>query len=71
MHRFPKNDEKLFQIWLQRIKPMNYQHMTPLQIYKKYYVCDAHFSSNCIVEGTKRGLITTAVPSVNLPDRYL
>lgn len=69
MHRFPKNNEHLFRTWLESIKPANYENMTQQQIYDKYYVCEAHFSPNFIVQGTKRGLAAMAVPSLNLPEK--
>ncbi|KAJ8972957.1 hypothetical protein NQ317_000791 [Molorchus minor] len=55
------------EMWLNNIKPPNYENLTTLEIYNKYYVCEKHFSNDCIVAGTRRGLKRTAVPTLHIP----
>lgn len=56
IHRFPKTDKNLMQVCLKQNKLSTYQ--STIQ-YDKYYLYEAHFSANCIFQGTKRGLETT------------
>lgn len=70
-HRFPKRNVDVFNKWLEIIKPPNYTVLNRDQIYNKYYVCEEHFDSECIVPGTKRGLKATAIPTINIPSKLL
>ncbi|KAJ8972523.1 hypothetical protein NQ317_003069, partial [Molorchus minor] len=62
-----KKEPEIFRMWLNNIKPPNYENLTTLEIYNKYYVCEKHFSNDCIVAGTRRGLKRTAVPTLHIP----
>ncbi|XP_023311289.1 uncharacterized protein LOC108911603 [Anoplophora glabripennis] len=66
-HRFPKSDIDLFKTWLQIIKPVDCDELTIEQIYNRCYVCEDHFSSECFVPGTRRGLTRNAVPTLLIP----
>lgn len=69
LYRFPKDYPEIFEMWTEIIKPVNYELMSPEEIYKKYYVCEKHFSKDCWVQGTKR-LIRTAIPSLLIQRKY-
>jgi hypothetical protein len=64
-HRFPK-DKELFHKWISNINNPALYNLTIEQVYKSYYVCDRHFSADCLVPGTLRGLTKTAVPTLCL-----
>lgn len=66
-HTFPKRYMSTFKQWVDIIKPPLYETLTTDQIYKKYLVCDDHFSNDCFVPGTKRGLKVHAIPTINIP----
>ncbi|XP_074026877.1 uncharacterized protein [Leptinotarsa decemlineata] len=67
-HRFPKNQPDVFNTWIERIKPYNYENPSLDKIYNSYHVCHEHFPPECMVPGTKRGLKFGAVPSLRIPD---
>ncbi|XP_030758212.1 THAP domain-containing protein 1-like [Sitophilus oryzae] len=66
-HRFPKSDPAIFRQWLVKIDSAKLFSMDNETIYRLCRVCDKHFTRDCIVEGTKRGLKRTAVPTLYLP----
>lgn len=68
-HRFPLRDHKLFKLWLDSIDNPKLSKLPLKHIYKRYYVCDRHFSIKCKVPGTKRGLTANAVPTVYLIEK--
>lgn len=70
-HRFPGYQKypKMFEKWLQRIKPHNFQLMSFEEMYSKFYVCESHFRPEDIIE-SRRGLKLTSIPSVNIPGKY-
>ncbi|XP_074033750.1 uncharacterized protein isoform X2 [Leptinotarsa decemlineata] len=66
-HRFHKNQPDVFNTWIERIKPYNYENLSLDKIYNSYHVCHEHFPPECMVPGTKRGLKFGAVPSLRIP----
>ncbi|KAJ8980836.1 hypothetical protein NQ317_018416 [Molorchus minor] len=67
-HRFPKNDEETFKVWVKVVKHPRFATLTPEEIYKSYYVCNRHFSEDAQVKGTRRGLKMGAIPTLYMPD---
>ncbi|VEN44990.1 unnamed protein product, partial [Callosobruchus maculatus] len=55
--RLPKPIEELFDLWLERIKPHNYEQLSREQIYNRFYVCNQHFTPNCFLPGSRKGLM--------------
>lgn len=68
-HRFPKRNKDILMKWINVIKPQNYENLTINEIYSKFYICDEHFTPDCFITGTNRGLKATAIPSLNLPSK--
>jgi hypothetical protein len=64
-HRFPK-DPELFQEWKNNVNNPALKDLSVTKVYNLYYICNRHFSKNCLVVGTKRGLTRTAVPTLHL-----
>lgn len=68
-HRFPKNYPDVYKQWLQNVRPVNYENLSVKDVYNKYYVCDSHFTPECFVPGTRRGLRKDAVPTISVPGK--
>ncbi|XP_045471803.1 uncharacterized protein LOC123678701 [Harmonia axyridis] len=66
-HRFPKSNPTFFKIWIDNIKPKNWETLSVQQIYNRYYVCHAHFEKCYHLVGSLRGLTVHAVPTLGVP----
>lgn len=66
-HRFPKN-ELIFNTWVERCGNNKLLNMPMNEVYKRFVMCDKHFTPNCKSPGFKK-LILTSVPTLKLPGK--
>ncbi|KAL1489053.1 hypothetical protein ABEB36_013998 [Hypothenemus hampei] len=68
MRMLPIRDPERYKIWINRIGNSDLKNCEDLkEAYKKYRVCERHFSSHCIITGEKQikrdSLLTLHLPS--------
>ncbi|XP_014245425.1 uncharacterized protein LOC106664320 isoform X2 [Cimex lectularius] len=62
----PVFDEKVYNIWVDRIGNPILEATEPQIVHKRYRVCDRHFSDYCRIPGSKK-LKVGSLPTLHLP----